>query len=583
MPLQEYHRKRHFKKTAEPRGRVVRRKGFSYVIQKHAASHLHYDFRLELSGVLISWACPKGPSLDPREKRLAVQVEDHPLDYGGFEGTIPAGQYGGGTVMLWDRGSWEPHGDAEAAYRAGRLTFTLHGEKLRGDWNLVRMHGGPNRGGKANWLLIKSRDEEARPLEQGDITEEQPLSVKTGRDLPEIAEGTKVWHSNRSNKKGTATKKVSAKKTTAVAKKKTVAAKTTRGRTTKRTRKSRPKADVDDLPGARRGIFPEHPESQLATLVDKPPAGDAWLHEIKFDGYRMFCSIDGDRVSFVSRNGQDWTSRLPSLVETAKDFPVEQAVLDGEVVALDEEGVSRFQLLQNAFGRDRKPVALHYYVFDLLYWDGLDLARVPLEERKHALEKLVAAAGEERFRYSEHFIGIGDKLLAEACRTHLEGIISKRRDAPYSPGRSGDWLKIKCKHEQEFVIGGYSDPGGSRTDFGSLLVGYYDRGKLTYAGRVGTGFTQRTLRDLAPQLRSLSQTENPFEQNAGVARSRDVHWVRPKLVAQVEFANWTEDGLLRQPSFQGLRDDKSPQEVRREKAQPGPNGHRKNSKRKATS
>jgi len=554
MTLQEYRRKRVFTKTAEPRGGAARRSGRSFVVQKHAASRLHYDLRLELDGVLLSWALPKGPSLDPREKRLAVHVEDHPLEYGDFEGTIPAGEYGGGTVMVWDRGEWTPQGDAAANYRRGKLSFTLAGEKLQGDWTLVRMHGRDSRGGKENWLLMKSADAAARKLGRADVLTKLPNSVKSGRSLDEIAAAAEDTTKKAGQAKVTKTK-----------------AKTAKGKSSSPIAKAQP-----TLPdAARRARFPAHPKSQLATLVAEPPAGDAWLHEIKFDGYRMFCQIHADKVRFVSRNGKDWTDRPPSLQSAAAALKVEDAVLDGEVVVLDEKGASRFQLLQNAIGRNpnvgerrttpRPDVPLHYYVFDLLFLDGHDLTRAPLEERKAVLQPLLGDERAGRFQYSEHFVGDGERLLAKACGAQLEGIISKRRAAKYAPGRGTDWVKSKCKQQQEFVVGGYSDPGGSRSKFGALLLGYYQRGKLTYAGRVGTGFTQQTLRTLHPLLEGLSQKKNPFQTGAEVAAAGDVHWVRPQLVAQIEFANWTDDGLLRQPSFQGLRDDKPARAVRRER------------------
>jgi bifunctional non-homologous end joining protein LigD len=314
--------------------------------------------------------------------------------------------------------------------------------------------------------------------------------------------------------------------------------------------------------------LPKVPQAQLATLVDAPPTGDDWLHEIKFDGYRMLCVVDAGRARFISRNGQDWTAKFPTLTAAARKLDAKQLVIDGEVVALDEHGASRFQLLQNAFREHRVP--LYFYVFDLLYCSGYDLTPAALEDRKRALQALVGRGQKEMLRYSEHIVGSGEKLLAEASRLGLEGIISKRRDAPYRAGRGGDWLKSKCKLEQEFVIAGYSDPGGSRTKFGSLLVGYYERGKLTYAGRVGTGFSERTLRDLGAQFDKLARKTNPFEGNAAAARGRDVHWLEPKLVAQIEFAQWTEEGLLRQPSFQGLREDKPATAVRRERPQAAP-------------
>jgi bifunctional non-homologous end joining protein LigD len=521
MKLADYRAKRRFTATAEPRGRVAASKrGRSYVVQKHDASHLHYDLRLEHGGVLLSWALPKGPSLDPREKRLAVRVEDHPVEYGRFEGTIPAGQYGGGTVLLWDRGTWRPHGDPDEGLRSGKLAFTLAGEKLAGDWTLVRMRsaGGPRRTAKSkeNWLLIKSRDAQARPASRGDVLKRQPLSVTTGRDLDEIAAG----------------------------------------------KAKRRRRETSNRPP------PRHPRAQLATLVAEPPTGDDWLHEIKFDGYRMLAVIDGGRVTLRSRNDQDWTRRMARLAEHLGRLPVRQAVLDGEVVVLDPRGVSRFQLLQNALGDPTRADELIYCVFDLLHLDGRDLRELPLSERKTLLRKLLPRRTRTAaIRFSDHQSGHGDKILQAACRAGLEGVISKRRDAPYRPGRGRDWLKSKCGLEQELVIGGYTDPAGSRRGFGALLLGYYDgpRG-LTYAGRVGTGFDDRTLKELAAKLKRLQRATTPFERGADAARGRGVHWVEPTLVAQVKFAEWTHEGLLRQASFVGLRLDKPAEKVVRERA-----------------
>lgn len=541
MSLRRYHAKRHFNRTAEPRGRVSQASGRQFVVQKHRASHLHYDFRLELNGVLLSWAVPKGPSLDPQEKRLAVHVEDHPLDYADFEGTIPEGEYGGGTVMIWDHGQWQPAGDPESDYRRGRLTFTLAGKKLRGAWSLVRM-GRRTRNGKENWLLIKSRDEHSLPQSRGDVLNQKPLSVKTGRDLEEIASG-RAGH-RRSTAK------------------------------TRERSKQKKRADEVDSPVSvakfargKRVHPPAHPEAQLATLVTAPPEGNEWLHEIKFDGYRMFAIIDGGRIRFRSRNDQDWTARLTALHDAVGALPTKQAVLDGEIVVLDEQGVSRFQLLQNALGTKADDSPLIYYVFDILYLDGSDLRGRPLDERKAILRRLIPASKHlGPVRYSEHVVGHGHELHLTACRTHLEGVISKRRSAPYHSGRNRDWLKSKCAHEQEFVIAGYTEPEGSRTGFGSLLLGYYDgkRG-LTYAGRVGTGFSTRTLRELTPQLKRLERRESPFDQGTRTAQGRGVHWLKPTRVAQIKFAEWTDEELLRQPSFLGLRLDKSPKAVVRER------------------
>ncbi|HWA98059.1 MAG TPA: DNA ligase D [Pirellulales bacterium] len=551
MSLKEYHRKRDFKKTAEPRGTTRVAKGWLYVIQKHDASHLHYDFRLQLGDVLLSWAVPKGPSLDPSVKRLAMHVEDHPVDYGGFEGTIPEGQYGGGTVMLWDRGHWEPVGDAKKDYEAGRLKFHLFGKKLRGGWMLVRKGGAKNSDERA-WFLFKERDDEARPADEYDVTVEEPDSVKTGRDLEGIATRSRsVWQSNR--KESTKAKPVKAKR--AAAKKKS------------RTPRKRKTPKVDDVPGSKPAALPKSLQPQLATLTDAAPEGAQWLHEIKLDGYRMLCRIDhgkarGNTVEFISRNEQAWTSKFAHLVDAANELPVETALLDGEVVALEPNGVSSFQALQNAF-KQGTSAGLVYYVFDVLYLNGMNLMPAALVDRKRALEAIIPSSSEGAIRYSEHIDGAGGAFFQQACKAGLEGIISKRRDRPYTPGRGYDWLKVKCVRREEFVIGGYTSPAGKRTGFGALLLGYHDpRGKLMYAGKVGTGFDERTLKDLLGKLQALARDDSPFENlRRAVGPARSAHWVEPRLVGQIEFTQWTNDGMLRHPSFQGLREDKSAREV----------------------
>jgi bifunctional non-homologous end joining protein LigD len=515
MGLAEYKRKRRFPRTPEPPGTVAKKPGWSFAVQKHAASRLHYDFRLELDGVLKSWAVPKGPSLDPTQKRLAVQVEDHPVEYGIFEGTIPAGQYGGGTVLLWDRGRWEPEGDPRKGYRDGKLKFTLHGEKLHGGWMLIR--GGKSRSADdGQWLLFKQRDEAARPLAQGDILEEAPLSVVSGRDLEHVA------------------------------------------------------TDADRVQPARierakKRMLPDHVDVQLATLTNKAPVGQAWLHEVKFDGYRMICRIEQGVAKFFSRNRRDWTDRLRPLAKTTGRLPVQDAILDGEVVALRPDGASDFQALQNAF-REGRAGELRYFVFDLLHLNGHSLIDVPLEARKRALADLLGEGAGPTIRYSEHVDAQGPEFFRQACKLGLEGIISKRRDRPYTPGRGYDWLKIKCVRSEEFVIGGYTAPAGSRQGFGALLVGEHDQhGKLLYAGKVGTGFDARTLNSLVAELELLEQSESPFAnlpRKTGPARV--AHWVQPKLVAQISYGNRTREGRLRHPSYQGLREDKPAREVRQE-------------------
>jgi bifunctional non-homologous end joining protein LigD len=542
MSLAEYRRKRHFNETPEPAGKKGRKrtggtKAPRFVVQKHDARRLHYDFRLELDGVLKSWAVPKGPSYDPKEKRLAVEVEDHPLEYGDFEGTIPEGEYGAGTVALWDEGTWQPLGDPHEQYREGKLKFHLEGQRLKGRWTLVRMQRKP--GERAtNWLLIKERDETVRPQDEYDVTALEPASVSTGRMLEEIArDNDRVWHSGR---KGSATPREEA----------------TPGRRQRREKK---------LPG-KKVPMPKTSRPQFASLAKGPPNGPRWLHEIKFDGYRILCRIDHGKAQLITRGDQDWTDRMPMLAAAAARLPAEQAILDGEVVALEPSGVSSFQRLQNAFSQNRAR-ELIYYAFDILFLDGHDLREVPLDERKGILAALLNHNGATGpIRYTEHLEDYGEQCFVEACRMGLEGIISKRRDRPYVGGRSYDWVKSKCVRREEFVIGGFTEPEGSRQGLGALHVGYHNgEGELKYAGKVGTGFSDAVLADLRKRLDQLEQKGSPF--NDLKLRPRKTHWVKPALVCQVEFSSWTDDGRLRHPSFQGLREDKPAESVRREDPQ----------------
>jgi bifunctional non-homologous end joining protein LigD len=560
MGLREYHRKRDFAITPEPRGEEARTEGRSFCVQKHAATRLHYDFRLEMEGVLKSWAVPKGPSYDPADKRLAMHTEDHPLDYGDFEGIIPEGQYGGGTVLLWDRGTWTPLEDPHKGYRAGKLKFRLDGEKLKGGWTLVKIRGRDARDDEKSWLLIKETDETTRPAAKFSITEERPESVATGRDLETIAKDhDAVWESKvveSPKRAGRWRPKLAATPKAPPAGKQAAAVKSVA------TSKAVKAADVR---GARKGPLPRALRPQLATLVTEAPAGDGWLHELKFDGYRILARVQDGRARLISRNGNDWTGNFPSLTAALESLPVSQALIDGEVAVVLPDGTTSFQALQNALSQ-RDQGELVYFAFDLPHLDGYDLTRARLEDRKAALQPLLTGAG-SALRYSAHVVGSGQEFFDNACRLSLEGIVSKRRDAPYEAGRGGSWLKVKCLRRQEVVIGGFTEPSGSRTGLGALLVGVHEAGGgLRYVGKVGTGYTEKVLRDLRRRLEALEEAKSPFSpppKGVGAA-----HWVKPELVAEVAFTEWTGDGKMRHPSFQGLRTDKPAREVVREQATP---------------
>ncbi|MGH8313791.1 MAG: non-homologous end-joining DNA ligase, partial [Steroidobacterales bacterium] len=576
MGLERYREKRDFRATPEPRGRVARgkAKALSFIIQKHAASHLHYDFRLELNGVLLSWAVPKGPSLDPHDKRLAMHVEDHPLAYGGFEGIIPPHQYGSGTVMVWDRGTWQPVGDPDAGYAKGHLTFELDGTKLKGRWALIRTHGsqyGNSR--KEAWLLIKERDRHAREGEAGRIVDAEPDSVVSGRSLEAIARDKgREWHSNRSvaaNVRAGALGNGGAVKSSRVVKASTAARPTAavRGSPAKQAKHVN-EATPASIAGARKAKMPAMLSPTLATLVDSAPTGEEWVHEIKFDGYRMVTRIDHGDVHVYSRNGKEWTAALPSVVASLRQLDVDQAWLDGEIAVADARGRTGFQALQNALS-DPRGTGIVYFVFDLLYRDGYDLRGVALTERKRLLRPLLGTS-DPRLRYSVDVQGSGAEFFKQACAMELEGAVAKRAASTYREGiRTRDWVKVKCAKRQEMVIGGFTDPQGSRSGLGALLLGVYEAGKLHYAGKVGTGFDDKTLAKLRPLLDKLEQREPSFADPPRGFEAKGAHWVRPQLVAEIAFTEWSNDGALRHPSFQGLREDKKAADVVRERPEAG--------------
>ena len=549
MPLREYARKRDFTRTPEPRGRAhgARNGAAAFVIQKHAASRLHWDFRLELDGVLKSWAVPKGPSLDPTDKRLAMHVEDHPVEYGDFEGVIPAGEYGGGTVMLWDRGTWTPAGDAREGYRKGSLKFTLDGERLHGGWALVRMRGRNESDGDRTWLLIKEKDGAARTGWDAAKIEGKAKSVASDRTMEQIAAAKdRVWHAKDAPWEGPSTTPPAAARAA--------------GAKPATARGARAKPAAAPAPRGRAGALPRFVPPELATLVSEAPEGDQWLHEIKFDGYRILARLENGRARLMSRNDKDWTERLPEVAEAVARLPARRALIDGEVVVLQPDGTSSFQALQNLMQGERRG-ELAYMVFDLLHLDGRDLTALPLEERKAALGELVGEKASGIVRYSAHVVGGGAEFLRQACRLHLEGAVAKRRDAPYRSGRGRDWLKVKCGRRQEVVIGGFTRGEGSRVGLGALLVGVREGPRLVFGGKVGTGFDAQSLRALTSRLAKLERRDSPFDPAPRIAGAR---WVKPELVAEVAFTEWTSDAKMRHPSFQGLREDKPAAEVRRE-------------------
>ncbi|ABA73840.1 MULTISPECIES: DNA ligase D [Pseudomonas] len=534
--LDDYNRMRDFSATSEPAAGHRRGKkpagdhALQFCIQKHDASHLHYDFRLELDGALKSWAVPKGPSLDPKVKRLAVHVEDHPLDYATFEGSIPEGHYGAGDVIVWDRGVWIPLEDPEKAYAKGKLKFELQGEKLAGVWNLVRTH---MPGKKEQWFLIKHQDGAARPQSDYDVLVAEPDSVLSERTIVD--------------KPRLSAKQVKPLQGPAKAPRKSASGK---------------------LTGAHKAKIPAQLKPQLATLVESAPEGD-WQYEIKFDGYRIMARIDQDEVQLFTRNGHDWTHKLPKQAQALAALGLESAWLDGEMVVADADGVPDFQALQNAFDSGRSENIV-YYLFDLPYLNGVDLREVAVEERRAALATVLKTHQDPLLRFSEAFDETPQALLNSACQMRMEGLIGKRLGSPYVSRRSSDWIKLKCKHRQEFVIVGYTDPKGARSSFGALLLGLHDRdsGELRYAGKVGTGFNETTLKSILAQLKPL-RVKKPAVANPPTGfEAKGVHWLKPSLLAEVAFAEMTQDGSVRHAVFHGLREDKPAKDITEERAKP---------------
>jgi len=562
MALEEYVRKRKFEKTPEPVPQADASKAAAegaprFYVQRHDATRLHYDFRLEIGGVLVSWAVPKGPSLEPLSKFLAAKVEDHPLEYGEFEGSIPAGNYGAGSVMLWDRGTWDLLGDkpVEEQLARGDLKFRLHGEKLKGEFAMVHMK---NRGKGNEWLMIKKRDADAVP---GWDIEQQAWSVLSGRTQQEIAQGLPA----RKTMQKTAGDPQREWKSRPASRPAAVAAKAAAPP------HSRKHASASGLAGAVKAPMPTSIMPMKAALADTPPQGDEWLFEVKWDGVRAICFIDRESVRLVSRTGHSCEKQYPELSVIPHYLAAEQAILDGEIAALDDKGVAHFELIQprihqsdpNSISHMARSRPVVYFAFDLLYLNGYDLRQVTLAERKQLLESILTPTGVLRF--SEHFPGAGDAMLAAARETGVEGLMAKRAGSRYEPRRSSEWMKIKIVQRQEFVICGYT--AGERDHFGALVLGVYDAGKLAWVGNVGTGFDQKTMAMLRQKLDPLVTPQSPFPDAPKVGK--DVTWVRPELVAEVKFANWTNDGKLRAPVYLGLRPDVEPRESVRE-AGPAP-------------
>jgi bifunctional non-homologous end joining protein LigD len=614
MALEEYKRKRRFEATPELPPKVEKRAGHRFVVQKHRASHLHYDFRLEMDGVLKSWAIPKGPSLDPADKRLAMMVEDHPVSYFDFEGIIPAGNYGAGTVMVWDVGTWEPLGDEHEMLAKGDLKFRLRGKKLKGEFVLAHMKSHRS-GSKGNeWLLIKKKDDAVQP---GFDIAKLDSSVLTKRSMKQIAgdEGSREWQSNRAaaparsrknawladsivkadrakakfntEEQGRGGSKAKTKNAPKEGRDSASRKPTGRPGSNKSTQSSDGEpvqshnfkvTQLPDLKGAAHRQMPRVIHPMLATVTDHAFSSNDWLYEIKFDGYRAVTFIEDGEASLVSRNQNEMTSSYPELRHLASLVSAKQAILDGEIVALDELGHPSFSLMQQRAGirsgtirtRPNRQIPVMYYVFDLLYLDGYDLMKANLEERKRVLRAVIRES--DILGYSEHFVGAGEKLYEAAKQQGLEGIVAKRRNGCYEQKRSRDWLKMKITRRQECVIGGYTDPRGGREHFGSLILGLYDdKEQLIHVGHVGSGFSGATNEDMWQRLKKLQTKKSPFY--GKVEATRTPHWVKPELVAEIKFTEWTHEGQsgavkMRAPVYEGLRFDKPPRDCVFEKAVP---------------
>src|SRR5713101_3321617 len=528
-PLGEYARKRDFERTPEPKPEAGLAAAGAFVVQKHAARRLHYDLRLELDGVLKSWAVTRGPSLALGEKRLAVRTEDHPIEYLDFEGNIPKGEYGGGSMIVWDQGRWVPEGDPHKALTKGHLAFRLDGARLKGNWHLVRMR--PRRGEKTEpWLLIKSDDAFARQAGDPEITDEEVTSHLSGRTNDELAAAgdLRVDHAAR--------------------------AAAARGR-------KRILPNAGKVAGARKGLLPTFLEPSLASPCDKPPSGPKWIHEIKHDGYRIQARMDGRETRLFTRKALDWTARFRSIADALAGLGLGSALIDGEIVVEDEKGISSLNNLQADLKAGRRE-RFRYYVFDLLYCEGYDLTKATLVDRKRLLQDIVAGlAAISPIRFSEHLEADGPTMLEHSCRFGLEGIISKRRDLPYRPGRGEHWFKAKCQQSQEFVILGYVASTAASRAVGALALGYYSDGQLVYAGRVGTGWSAELATSLYAELDKIKTTKPALRKALPAGAEKGLVWTEPRLVCAVEYRDWTHDGLIRQSSFKGLREDKPVREI----------------------